>query len=77
MKAEIGKKYRHYKNKEQYTVLAIAHHTETGEKLVVYQGHYHTDDLGDEPIFVRPRDMWEENVEYEGAVLPRFARSDI
>lgn len=73
MKAEVGKRYQHYKNQQTYTVLAIARHTEAGEDLVVYQGHYDTEDLGSEPIFARPKEMWEEDVEYNGETLPRFS----
>ena len=36
---EVGKKYKHFKNKE-YLILAIATHSETGEKYVVYKALY-------------------------------------
>lgn len=74
MKAEIGKQYTHYKNGHTYTVLAIARHTETKEDLVIYQGHYETDDLGKDPIFARPKAMWEEDVTHGGKTVPRFLR---
>ena len=72
MAAKIGTHYRHYKNGHEYVVLAIAHHTETGEKMVVYQGLYDTEDLGPEPVFVRPQAMFEESIEYEGKMVERF-----
>ena len=73
MKAEIGKTYRHYKNQKTYIVLHFATHTETSEQTVVYQGLYDTDDLGPKPIFVRPKDMFEETVAVDGVLKDRFA----
>ncbi len=72
MQAKVGKRYCHYKNEKEYTVIAIAHHTETDEKLVIYRGHYDTDDLGSEPVFARPQKMWEETLEYKGKIVDRF-----
>ena len=68
MKAEIGKKYRHYKGNE-YVVLAVAKSSENiEEELVVYQ------DLSDaSKIWARPKDMFEEEIDIEGKVQPRFA----
>ncbi len=67
MNTEIGKKYRHYKGNE-YEVIAIARSSEDIEQeLVIYQ------DLSDESkIWARPRAMFEEEVEVEGARVPRF-----
>lgn len=61
-------KYRHYKG-NVYQVTAVATHTETGEKLVVYQALY-----GENGIWTRPLDMFMETVNHEGRVLPRFER---
>lgn len=49
--------YRHFKGK-LYRVLNIAEHTETGEKMVVYQALY-----GDFCLFVRPYDMFSSVVD--------------
>ena len=62
----IGKKYRHFKGNE-YLVLHLAKHSETMETLVVYQALY-----GDYGIWVRPREMFLEQVEVNGNLISRF-----
>ena len=58
--------YKHYKGNE-YRVLGIATHSETLEKLVVYQALY-----GSYGIWVRPINMWNEIVEVNGQQVKRF-----
>lgn len=58
--------YRHYKGKD-YEVIGIAKHSETLEDLVVYKALYDSGSL-----WVRPLKMFEENVEVNGEVVPRF-----
>ncbi|MEE4661223.1 MAG: DUF1653 domain-containing protein [Halieaceae bacterium] len=60
-------RYRHYKGKD-YRVLYVATHSETGEKLVVYQTLY-----GDFDYWVRPLAMFVETVDVDGQAVPRFA----
>ena len=62
---KIGR-YRHYKNKN-YTVLGIAYHSETEEKMVLYRQEYHERNL-----WVRPFNMFFENVTVDGKTVPRF-----
>ena len=56
--------YRHYKGND-YEVVGIATHSETGESLVVYRALY-----GEFGLWVRPLEMFEELVDGR----PRFER---
>lgn len=58
--------YRHYKG-PLYQVYQIATHTETSEKFVVYRSMY-----GERRCWVRPYEMFIENIEYEGKTVKRF-----
>jgi hypothetical protein len=69
MVAVVGR-YRHYKGGE-YEVLGVATHTETGERVVVYQALY-----GERRLWVRPENMFEEQVLRDGELVPRFQRLD-
>lgn len=72
MKAEVGKRYQHYKNGEVYVVIALARHSETLEELVIYEGQYDSKEFGKNPVWARPRAMFKEEVDYEGKRVPRF-----
>lgn len=58
--------YRHFKGNE-YEVLGIATHSETGEPMVVYRALY-----GAFGLWVRPAAMWNETVDRDGYCGPRF-----
>ena len=62
---KIGR-YRHFKGNE-YEVLCLAKHSETGEDMVVYRALY-----GDGSVWVRPATMWNETVERDGKTYRRF-----
>lgn len=67
----VGKTYQHYSGKE-YRVLGFSRHSETLEEMVVYQGLYDCPKFGPNPIWVRSKAMFAENVMIEGAQTPRF-----
>ena len=62
---KIGK-YRHFKG-GLYEVIGTAKHSETGKELVVYKALY-----GEQGLWVRPKEMWDETVERDGKVFKRF-----
>ena len=61
-------RWRHFKGNE-YQVLGLARHSETLEDMVVYRALY-----GDGGLWVRPAAMFNETVDINGTVQPRFAR---
>ncbi len=62
----IGGIYKHFKGNE-YKVLNIAKNSETLEYMVVYQALYGSGD-----IWVRPLNMFLENIENDGKIIKRF-----
>ncbi|WP_445766855.1 DUF1653 domain-containing protein [Rheinheimera sp.] len=58
--------YQHYKG-AYYQVIDCARHSETEQWLVIYRALY-----GDFGLWARPLDMFTENVEIAGELLPRF-----
>jgi hypothetical protein len=67
--------YRHYKGKV-YMVLAIAKHSETLENLIMYRAMYDDEKFGPYAYWVRPVEMFLEEVEVDGQMVPRFTRMD-
>lgn len=59
--------YRHYKNL-LYQVLGTVRHSESLEPMTLYKALY-----GEEGMWVRPAAMFNETVEINGVVQPRFA----
>ena len=60
-------RYRHFKGGE-YMLLDVARHSESGEYMALYRPLY-----GEGGLWVRPLDMFFENVEVDGVLQPRFA----
>ena len=67
MRLQKGR-YKHYKG-NMYEVYMTAQHSETEEWMVVYKALY-----GDQGMWVRPYEMFVEEVEVEGVMVPRFAK---
>ncbi len=61
-------KYKHFKGNE-YQVISIAHHSETLKEFVVYKPLYKSE-LSD--VWIRPIEMFEEKVVFEGKEVTRF-----
>ena len=59
-------RYEHYKG-QHYEVVMTARHSETEEWMVVYQALY-----GERGMWVRPYEMFMEQVEIEGVMRDRF-----
>lgn len=62
----IPGRYRHYKGND-YQVVGVAQHSETGEQVVVYRTLY-----GNYDLWVRPLSMFIEQVQVDGVAIPRF-----
>ena len=65
----IGGVYEHYKGKH-YRVLGLVRHSETLEELVYYECLYPNDNG---QFWVRPRALFEGELEVNGITRPRFA----
>ncbi len=68
IKSDIEGIYRHYKG-GTYRVICLAHHSETLEDMVIYESL--DENTG---YWARPASMWNELVEVDGVMRPRFER---
>ena len=59
-------RYRHFKGNE-YEVIAIARHSEDLSPMVVYRALY-----GEGGVWVRPAEMWNEEICRDGMTFRRF-----
>lgn len=66
--------YKHSKSGREYKVLGVGKHSETLEDVVIYQGQYDSPEFGPNPFWCRPVEMWQEEVEIDGQLVPRFVR---
>ncbi|MDB5850289.1 MAG: hypothetical protein JWP29_4041 [Rhodoferax sp.] len=60
-------RYRHYKG-GLYDVVGTVRHSETLEPMTLYRALY-----GEQGLWVRPAAMFNETVDIDGVVQPRFA----
>ena len=72
---EIGAIYKHYKG-NKYEVVGIALHSETLEEMVVYKALYKTEGHEENSLWVRPKEMFLENVIIGGEEVERFEKVD-
>ncbi|WP_412103121.1 DUF1653 domain-containing protein [Polaromonas sp. SM01] len=63
-------RYRHYKGL-LYEVVGTVRHSESLEPLTLYRALY-----GEQGLWVRPAEMFNEEVVIEGVLQPRFAKVD-
>jgi len=66
-------RYRHYKGKD-YQVIGSARHSESEEDLVLYFPLYGSEE--DRTYWVRPLEMFTEEIEVDGQTLSRFTLVD-
>jgi hypothetical protein len=73
--------YKHYKHNPLgefgnyiYEVVGIARHTEEKTYMVLYRPVYMNDWMGECDYQARPLEMFVENVEKDGKVVPRFEK---
>ena len=66
-----GAMFEHYKGK-RYKVLGVARHSETLQLYVTYQALYDSSEFGNQATWVRPIEMFLENVIIDGEEKPRF-----
>jgi hypothetical protein len=76
MKAIAGKRYRHYRNGKEYTVIATGRlESEPTEECVIYRAEYDSPEFGYGAVWVRSRTNFEEMVDLDGAPVPRFTET--
>ncbi|PKM91585.1 DUF1653 domain-containing protein [Candidatus Falkowbacteria bacterium HGW-Falkowbacteria-1] len=64
-------KYKHFKGGE-YELIGVARHSESLEELVVYRALYDSKEFGKNSLWVRPKNMFFEDVLVDGISMPRF-----
>lgn len=64
--------YQHYRTKKRYKVIGFALHSETHEEMVIYKALYSCEKFGHHQIWVRPKNMFLEQVMHDGCTVPRF-----
>lgn len=72
-KLEIGAIYKHYKG-NKYQVVDVVNHSETLEEMVLYKALYKIEGHGENSLWVRPKEMFLENVIIDGKEVERFEK---
>ncbi len=69
----FSNKFQHYKG-NKYELIYSGVHSDTLEEYVVYRGLYDSEEFGKNPLWVKPKETFFENVELNGEKVPRFKR---
>lgn len=64
--------YRHYKSGNLYQVIGLATHTETLEEVVVYKSLDRSKEFDEHELWIRPKNMFLEELEFNGKTVRRF-----
>jgi len=64
-------RYKHYKGKD-YEVIGEVKHSETLEDLVLYKALYDSKEFWKNTLWVRPKEMFNETINFEGNQVERF-----
>ena len=64
-------KYKHYKGK-LYEVIGVGRLEDNLEEMVIYKMLYDAEDFPKGSIWIRPKKVFEETVEWEGKTVKRF-----
>lgn len=67
-------KYLHYKTQNLYEVIGVARHSETLEEMIIYKALYECKEYGKDQIWVRPKEMFFEQINYNNSIVPRFKK---
>jgi hypothetical protein len=73
MQIKPGQIWRHYKG-GVYEIVGVAIHSETLEEMVIYKSLYDGDKYKKGTIWVRPKLMWFEKVEWKRKKVKRFTQ---
>jgi hypothetical protein len=69
----IYRKYQHYKNNKHYEVIGEARHSETLEEMIIYIALCESEQFAKNQVWVRPKKMFFEEIDYNGVMVRRFA----
>ena len=64
-------RYQHFKG-NLYEVLGVGRNPETKEEVVIYRALYESKEFGKNAFWVRPKKDFQEVVEHQGKLIPRF-----
>ncbi len=65
MELKPGQIWKHYKGHD-YKIIILGKHSETAEDMVVYE------QVHSGRIYIRPMNLFFDEVEWEGEIVPRF-----